>query len=230
MSISEKALQFLDENARRNDRDWFTAHKEQYRELVEAPMLTVAEALGPTISAIDPMLEVEPRRTLSRIRRDTRFARDKSLFRNSVWIAFKKESGLSHPVFFFEVCPDFHRYGCGYYATPAKVMDCIRHRILAGDPAFQQAQAALTALPHFSIDGEQYKRPKYANHPPELRAWLERKSVTAMHTSTDRSLLFAENLTQTLADTFAQLAPVYQFLVACHIEAMQAFETERWQS
>lgn len=228
MVISEKALQFLDENARRNDRDWFTANKEHYRELVEAPMLAVAEALGPTISRIDSMLEVEPRRTLSRIRRDTRFARDKSLFRNSVWIAFKKESGLSHPVFFFEFCPDFHRYGCGYYATPAKVMECIRQRILADDPGFQRAQAALSALPHFSIDGDMYKRPKYADRSPELREWLERKSVTAMHTSTDRNLLFADDLAERLANTFAQLAPVYHFLVACHIEAMENAGSGRW--
>lgn len=228
MPINEKTLLFLDENVRRNDRDWFAAHKEQYRELVETPMLAIAEALGPTISGIDPILEVEPRRTLSRIRRDTRFSRDKSLFRNSVWIAFRKEKGLSHPVFFFEFCPDFHRLGCGYYATPPKVMECIRQRILAGDPGFQRAQTALAALPHFAIDGDMYKRRKYADQPPELQAWLERKTVTAMHTCTDRSLLFAESLTQTLADTFAQLAPVYQFFVACHVEAMDNTDAGRW--
>lgn len=220
MRITENALKFLDENARRNDRNWFSEHKEQYRNFIETSMMELAEALGPTILAIDPMLDTEPRRTLSRIRRDTRFSHDKSLFRNSVWIAFRKEKGLSHPVFFFEFSPDFHRYGCGYYATPPRVMDCIRQRILANDPGFQRARAALAELPQIAMDGALYKRPRYAGYPPDLRAWLERRSVTAMHTSTDRSLLFADTLAASLTHTFSRLAPVYHFLASCHEEAL----------
>lgn len=221
MGITEKALAFLDENHRRNDREWYANNKEHYKTLVEAPMLALSEALGPTIHGIDPSLETEPRRTLSRIWRDTRFARDKSFFKKSVWITFQREKGLSHPVYFFEFCPDFHRYGCGYYATPAVVMAHIREQVLAKGPLFRKAQSALEQVPQFGIEGDSYKRPRYVEQAPELRAWLERKSVTAMYTSQNRIELFSENLAQVLSDSFVKLAPLYAFLRHCHTEALK---------
>ena len=224
MAITEKSLLFLDENHRRNDRDWFAEHKGRYKELVETPMLALAEALGPTVHGIDPTLETDPRRTLSRIWRDTRFSRDKTFFKKSVWLTFQREKGLSHPVFFFEFNSDMHRYGCGYYATPAVIMAYMRDRILEGDARFAKAREALEALPQFSVEGDVYKRPKFPDHPQELRQWLERKSVTAMRTSADRAALFAENLADVVADAFEKLAPVYAFLTYCHVEALKEQE------
>jgi uncharacterized protein (TIGR02453 family) len=224
MAISEKSLLFLDENQRKNDREWFNRNKKQYKELVEAPMLAVSEALGPTVSGIDPSLATEPRRTLSRIWRDTRFSKDKTRFKRSTWITFQREKGLSHPVYFFEFSPEFHRYGCGYYATPAVCMAYIRERILENDPLFREARKALEALPHFSIEGETYKRPRYAGQPEDLRAWLERKSVTAVHTSGDRAALFSADLADVMADAFIKLEPVYAFLTHCHVEALKEQE------
>jgi len=224
MPITENAIRFLNENHRINDREWFVAHREQYRELVEKPMLDIARALGPLISDIDPAMETRPRRTLSRIWRDVRFSKDKSLFKKSVWITFHREKGLSHPVYFFEFCGDFHRYGCGYYATPPVVMARIRQEVLAGGKLFRAAQAAMGSLPGFGIEGECYKRPKYQNQPEELREWLERRSVTALYTSQNRSGLFAGNLPEVLADAFIKLAPVYKFMTHCHVEAMKENE------
>lgn len=37
MPLREKTIHFLDENARRNAREWFAAHKDQYREFVKTP-------------------------------------------------------------------------------------------------------------------------------------------------------------------------------------------------
>ena len=220
MTISEKALLFLDENHRQNDKQWFTDHKEDYRRLVEAPMLELAASLGPTLLAVDPALEIDPRRTISRIWRDTRFSRDKSLFKRSVWISFKKEKGLSHPVYFFEFTPDFHRYGCGYYDTPANVMEFIRREILANSSRFHKARDSLKKLPHFSLEGDSYKRPKYADQPAELRQWLNLKSVTAMYTSQDQSFLCSDLLVGTVRDAFEKLVPFYEFLRDCHGDAM----------
>ena len=227
MNITENALLFLDENHQRNDREWFARNKENYKTLVEAPMLALSESLGPTIRKIDPSLATDPRRTLSRIWKDTRFSKDKSFFKKSVWITFQREKGLSHPVYFFEFCSDFHRYGCGYYATPAKIMTHIQQQVLAGGKLFRNAQSAMKQLPHFEIDGDTYKRPKYPDQTPELRKWLERKSVTAMHTNRDRLALYSENLPEVLADAFIKLAPVYEFLTRCHMEALeeQEFQT-----
>lgn len=221
MGITEESLRFLEENHRRNDREWFSQHKERYKELVEAPMLALAENLGPVMLTMDPSIEIRPRKTLCRIWRDTRFSKDKTLFKRSVWITFRREKGLSHPVYFFEFSQDFHRYGCGYYETPAAVMACVREHILDGDEKFKKAQKTLKKLSHFKIEGDVYKRPQYPDQRAELREWLERKSITVMHTNSDQSLLFSEDLAGILAEAFIGLGPVYDFLAHCHAKAMK---------
>lgn len=221
MTFTEKSLLFLSENHKRNDREWFAKNREDYKNFVEAPMLALAEFLGPVMLSLDSSLEISPKRTLCRIWRDTRFSKDKTLFKKSVWITFRREKGLSHPVYFFEFSPDFHRYGCGYYETPAPVMAGIRERILEKDARFQKAQKTLQKLSYFSIEGDLYKRPQFADQPEALRNWLERKSITLMHTSEDQSILLSEDLPGILAEAFINLSPVYDFLTRCHADVMK---------
>lgn len=228
MPITEKTLLFLDENHHRNDREWFHEHKKHFQELVEAPLLSLSEALGPTIHSIDSSLETRSRRTLSRIWKDTRFSKDKTIFKKSVWITFQREKGLSHPVYFFEISSQMHRYGCGYYSTPAVVMSFIRQQIVENKPLFLAAQQAMEAVPHFKVEGDLYKRAKYPEYPAEKREWLERKSITVMHTSEDHSALFSPDLATTVSGDFLQLAPVYDFLTHCHTEALKEQEFRRF--
>lgn len=216
MPISEKSLRFLDENHRRNSREWFSEHKAEYDEYVRAPMLELAEALIPTLLKIDPLLVLEPKRALCRIYRDTRFSRDKTMFKRASWFVFQRSKGMEHPVWFFEFTPDFYRYGCGYYSTPPKIIEYLRGFILADDKRYRDAQKALDALPAFSLEGEQYKRPHFPDASDKQRNWLERKSTTAMHTSQDTRRLFSKNLTKTLIESFTKLAPVYSFLIHAH--------------
>lgn len=219
MALSEKSLRFLDENHRRNSREWFLEHKAEYEAHVKEPLLELAEALVPAMLKIDPLLILEPRRAVCRIYRDTRFSRDKTMFKRASWFVFQRTKGMVHPVWFFEFTPDFHHYGCGYYAAPPKVMWRMRELVLADDKRYREAQKALDGLPGFSLDGERYKRPRYPDAPEKQRDWLERRSITALHFSQDTKELFSKNLAARLAKAFLDLAPVYAFLMHAHESA-----------
>lgn len=219
MPFTEKSLRFLDENHARNDRDWFLRHKPEYDEHVRGPMLELAESLIPVMLKIDPILVLDPKRALCRIYRDTRFSRDKTMFKRASWFVFQRSKGMVHPVWFFEFTPDFHRYGCGYYATPPKIMNHVRELVLSGDRRYREAQKALDGLPEFSVEGEMFKRAHYPDADATRREWLERKSVTATHTSRDPKRLFAKKLPKMVADAFEALAPVYSFLMHAHVTA-----------
>ena len=221
MPFSEKSLRFLDENHERNSREWFTEHKDVYKEHVEAPMLALARSLVPVLLDLDPLLTANPNRALSRIWRDTRFSRDKTVFKRASWFVFQRSKGMVHPVWFFEFSPDFFRYGCGYYMAPPKVMALLRELVLANDKRYRAAQKALDSLPGFSLDGDRYKRPKYPDTPVKQRDWLERKSIAAMLTSADPAGLYAENLAETVGKAFIRLAPVYDFLIYAHETAQE---------
>ncbi|HIQ59228.1 MAG TPA: DUF2461 domain-containing protein [Candidatus Merdivicinus intestinavium] len=217
MPLSPKSLDFLFENRLHDSREWFEEHKEQYRELVVRPMAELVQELTPAALEIDPEFTTEPRvdRTISRVRRDTRFSRDKSLYRDNVWLIFKrgKMHGTELPGVYLEVTGQGFSYGCGFYSASTRYMNCLRELVLKDDPAFRKAQRAFSAQNVFVMEGECYKRPRFPGQPEEKRQWLERRNICFSADSRDFDLLFSGRLGQKAAEDLLLLKPVYEFLL-----------------
>ena len=215
MAISAHTLDFLFENRIQDSREWYDAHKPEYKKYVLEPMIQLVEKLQPTMLELDPHLVTEAKvdRCISRIYRDTRFSNDKSRYRDVMWCVFSRDKKLySHPPgFVLEFSPRGFRYGCGYYSVPPKVMESIRKLIMKDDKAYLAAQKALDQQDVFRIEGEEYKRPHFPDQSEKKRQWLERKCLALMHNSEDFELLFSEDLYLTLAEDFRKLKPVYEF-------------------
>ena len=223
MPFSQSTIDFLFENRMRNDREWFHANKGRYTELVLAPLCELVSALEPTIHGIDPLLICEPKvsRSISRIYRDTRFSRDKSLYRDVMWASFdRKRDMLRHPLpgFFFEISPAGYRYGCGYYDADRAVMALIRERAVAGDRRFLAANRAYRAQKTFQLEGELYKRAHFPGQPADVRDWVERKTLCFIHNGTDPALLFSDRLAGAVARDLALLKPEYEVLLGCELD------------
>ncbi len=73
-----------------NNREFFLNNREWYLRSVREPSLALVEALAPAVEQIDPGIETRSQRALARINRDTRFSRDKSPYRDHVWISFRR--------------------------------------------------------------------------------------------------------------------------------------------
>ena len=85
----EETTQFLLDLRFDNSITWFNETKERYLRDVQAPFYAFIEDALPTLREIDPLVEVRPYKLLSRIRRDTRFSKDKSPYRDHHWIWFR---------------------------------------------------------------------------------------------------------------------------------------------
>ena len=214
MSITKETLDFLVENRIQNSREWFLTHKEQYQMYVKKPLIELAQQLEPTVRGLDPQLITFPSRVVSRINRDTRYTKDKSLYRDVMWCAFTRDKKQyeSPCGVFIEFSPMGFRYGCGYWQTPPKVMAAIRELVLESDPSFQKAKRTLENQQIFSLEGDFYKRSRYPEQPEELRDWLDRKSISFIHNSKDFELLFSKDFCQEVAAGFRMLQPFYEFL------------------
>lgn len=217
MPFSENTLDFLFENRVRDSREWFKEHKGQYEQLVLEPMRRLVTELTPVMMEIDPLMICEPKvgRSISRIYRDTRFSRDKSVFRDVMWCLFIRDKKLYEglPGFFFEISPVGFRYGCGYYKASAASMNAMRELITGGDREFKKAMAAYEKQKVFKLIDERYKRSKYADRTESEREWLDQKSICLVAESGDLPLLFSQELSAKLAEDFRLLAPVYSFLM-----------------
>ena len=213
--FSRESIAFLGEVKRQNSKEWYEKNKSVYNSYLLEPFQNLVELLTPTMQNIDPHIEVAPAigKTISRIYRDTRFSKDKSRFRDRMWITFKrnKKHWIDSPVYFFEIRPDGFYYGLGYYAATRATMDRVRENIIRRENEFRRATAHL--LPMFALVGEVYKRSLQPEQPEEIATWYNRKSFSVMKECHDLDELFKPQLVNTLIYSFTQLAPLYIFLI-----------------
>jgi len=117
--FSRQAFLFLRDLKANNDKAWFKAHRPDYEQYLLQPLRDLVTDLTDAMLDIDPCFEVAPtvNKTISRIHRDTRFSRDKSPYRDCMWIVFKrsgKEWSRWGVGYFLEINPTWYRYGTGF--------------------------------------------------------------------------------------------------------------------
>lgn len=211
-------MDFLIENRLNNSRTWFDEHRDVYNAEVLAPLRALVEALTPTMLSIDPDFTVTPtvNKTISRIWRDTRFSRDKSLFRDRMWITFmrRKKFWEGLPGYYFLFGPEGLDAGIGYYEASAQSMACFREMALHGEKPFLQMRKAYEAQKLYTVRGDRYKRSKFPDTPEELRFWLDLKNLDFGCPLKDPSLLFSSKLADELSSVFLALRPMYDFIAA----------------
>ncbi|MBR4439389.1 MAG: DUF2461 domain-containing protein [Clostridia bacterium] len=216
MPITQKTLDFLAENRFRNSKQWYDEHRSEYLEYVFEPLAAIVCDLSETMKAIDDRIVCVPKvgGSISRLRRDTRYSNDKSLYRRNIWLYFgrKGDSRVEHPGFYVDISPEGIAYGCGYYWAGADVCAAVREMALADDPAFLAAAKAYEAQSVFAFGGETYKKPHYPDEPERKRLWLEKRNYN-FFTVGGKELLFSPDLSKTFARDFPLLAPVYRFLL-----------------
>ena len=129
--FTPKTLSFLRALKRHNDREWFRERKDQYEQHVRAPMVAVIEQLARDLPAFAPELVSDPRRSLYRIYRDTRFSEDKSPLKTHVAAVFPPRDGEKHRSagLYFEVAPGWVWAGGGLYAPSTADLYRIREHI-----------------------------------------------------------------------------------------------------
>jgi uncharacterized protein (TIGR02453 family) len=78
------ALTFLADLAEHNDRAWFQPRKADYERLLKEPMESLVATLDEGFAARGIPLRADPKRSIFRIYRDTRFSKDKSPYKTKV--------------------------------------------------------------------------------------------------------------------------------------------------
>lgn len=213
--FTRKTLSFLRSLKRNNDRDWFRSRKAQYEQHVRGPMIELLARLARDLPAFAPELVSDPRVSLYRIYRDTRFSADKRPLKTHVAAHFpatefarNEGAGL-----YLEVAPAWVWIGGGLYMPSSPDLRAIRehiaarhrtvHRIVTA-PAFRRAVGEL--------HGERLSRvPRgyVKDHPAadylRFRQFLAGREFEADFATGDR--FYAQVLT-----IFRAVAPLVRFL------------------
>ena len=134
--FTSKTLSFLRALKRNNRREWFQPRKEEYETHVRAPMVALLERLAMDLRSFAPELIAEPKVSLFRIYRDTRFSSDKTPYKTHVAARFPlrgvpKGEGAG---LYFEIAPGWVWMGGGMYMPTTADLHDIRAQIASTHP------------------------------------------------------------------------------------------------
>jgi uncharacterized protein (DUF2461 family) len=113
-SFSPEAIQFLADLAANNDRAWFQPRKADYERLLKEPLEALVAALAERFAARGIPLQADPKRSIFRIYRDTRFSKDKSPYVQSSQLPLAGRRASRFP----SVANIFFRAACGIRSRP----------------------------------------------------------------------------------------------------------------
>ncbi|MFH1058513.1 MAG: DUF2461 domain-containing protein [Pseudomonadota bacterium] len=161
--FSPAGLNFLSGLASHNHRDWFEEHRPQYEQGLLEPAKDLVAELGAALGQAVPGLVVDPRvnRGLFRMRRDTRFAGDKSPYKTHLGLWWWEGLGgrMEGSGFYFHLEPPNLMLAVGIYQFTPPVLAAFR--AAAADLKRGQALARLVAQAQaqgFGIGGAHYRR------------------------------------------------------------------------
>src|SRR3989338_1021464 len=154
------ALSFLSDLRKHNDRRWFQAHRDTYEQCVKAPMVEMILRIGEAFARFAPEMVADPKISLYRIYRDTRFSPDKSPYKTQV-AAVLPVRGLpknSGPGLYFHISPEEVLIGGGIYMPEPELLRAVRQQIAAHPKKFLAIVEGREFRKAFGeLEGEQLK-------------------------------------------------------------------------
>ena len=221
-----EAIDFLADLAQNNERAWFQARKAEYERLLKDPMEDFVAALADAFAARKLPFQADPKRSIFRIYRDTRFAKDKSPYKTNLGASFPwlRQGPDGSPVVaeamahanggYFNFQPGEMYVGGGMWMPEKARLDAFRRAVVdepdrvraaLEEPGFVAAFGSVSAHEHL-------KRVPPGLPPDHPNADLLRyKDVVFGRNLSDAEVL-SPSLPDTLADAYAAGMPVFRFL------------------
>ena len=211
--ITADALFLLSRNRFEDSKAFYDAHKAQIKQQVFVPLSQLMEELADDFTRLDPQMLLAPSKMMSRVRRDTRFTKEKHMYRDEVWLMFmrsKEEQPFLWPCFWFEIRPGegFWSAGVCVYDPAPKFMQFLRERY---DDAFlAAADSAIAGGAELHCDP--YKKDRAPDAPAALKPYLNAKSFMFKHSCEDLTLLESQAIVDRLRVFYRACHPMYLYL------------------
>jgi uncharacterized protein (TIGR02453 family) len=214
-AFTPRTLAFLRALERNNRREWFHARKDRYEADVRAPMVALVERLAADFGDFAPDLTANPRTSMYRPYRDTRFAANKAPLKTNVAAVFPHRLLPKHEGagFYVEIAPRHVWFGGGMYMPSSARLYQVREHIAAGHERLSRIVGSAAFRRTFgTLGGEQLQRTP-RGFPPDhpAAAFLKYKQFLA---GCERPAEFATSpgFYRALVAAFRTLAPLVEFL------------------
>lgn len=211
--ITRDDLFRLADNRFRNSKAYYEENKEIIKSTVTVPMRQIAGIIGEELLSVDPMINTIPTKMVSRVRRDTRYTKDKSLYRENMWIMFMrpKHEWRGYPCFWFEVTPVNYSMGVGFFGDEPGLLETFRKALRENPEEFKKAAQKCKKSGSMMFKNS-YKRP-FPGCPEGLEEYYNLKDVGFIKYSDNLDDLADETIIDVLRKAYKAYTPMYQFLL-----------------
>jgi uncharacterized protein (TIGR02453 family) len=215
----KKGVEFLRQLSEHNDREWFSQHKDEYNEYLLAPARDFVTALGERLRKISPGIIADPRtdRSIFRINRDTRFAKDKSPYKTHLGIFFWEGNlpKMECAGFYFHLEPPTLMLASGLYCFPKHLLEVYRNAVVSPKhgPALTKAIREVTKPNGYEIGEIHYKKTPRgydANH--ANAEYLLYSGLYVMVNEPVPNELYSGKILDYCFDRFRLMAPLHKWL------------------
>lgn len=224
----EETLQFFLDIRFHNNTQYYQENRERYRQDVQQPFYALIEELMPHLLKIDPQMEQRPYKCLARLRRDTRFTKDKSPYRDHLWTQFHRagEPREGSIFYWFELGPTWMNWGLGTWGENRPAMELMRRQMAAQPQRFQDIIDDCN-LPghHIAMGGNCFKRMAVPEQiPAGLRVLYTAREVYFSREDVQLKWAFDPKLVDRIAKDYRAMAPLYLMLRGIYDEQAQKEE------
>ena len=215
--LKPEGLNLLAENRFNDSKAFYEENKAKIKTLVTDQLRALLDELFDTMVEINPDFILNPSRCISRVRRDTRFTHDKTLYRENLWIMFRHQKNeLPTPSFWFEFFPDGYTYGCGIVSASPAFMEAWRDAIKQNpEPLVAATERAMQA--GMIMEDNRYKRSKAeADSITGIAAdWYDQKQAFMLkHSGSIKTLANPKKLVNELIGAYTAMQPLYDYMLS----------------
>ncbi len=206
----------LELNKFNDSKDFYETVKEDIKSKIITPMRQLALDLSEELIAVDDKMVLIPTKMVSRIRRDTRYSKNKEMYRSNVWCMFmrNKHEWRFMPCMWFEVFPDSYSYGVGLFHAQPSDLEAFRRALLDNQSEFRYALRQMDIVGAYPfIDAFKKDKPGAENVPEDIRKYYNSRYFLFSYTGTDMCKVFDGSIKEELIYAIRAFTPMYKFLL-----------------
>jgi uncharacterized protein (TIGR02453 family) len=214
--FSDATVKFLRSLKRNNRRDWFNARRDAYETHVRQPMIAVIGRLADDFRDFAPELVANPKVSMYRIYRDTRFSENKAPYKTHVAAVFPTRGLLKHEGagLYFHVSADDVWIGGGMYAPQPPQLVAVRAHIAANIRQLRAIVESPAFRRRVTLEGDRLSRvPRGFPKDHEAAEYLKYKNFIA-GASFPPSFAASPRFYSTMVAIFREVLPLSRFLNA----------------
>jgi uncharacterized protein (TIGR02453 family) len=158
--FTDSAFDFLRGLASEQNKTWFEDNKAAYEDAVRWPLIALIADLTSAFTRHGIPLQGDPKRSIFRIHRDVRFARDKAPYKTNAGAVLTRNGGKDSPgLLYIHIQPDRCFMAGGFYRPDAIPLQMIRDSIVSNPTRYRSMLRHLADRNlHLAVDEDALKR------------------------------------------------------------------------